>query len=182
MLAALAGAAANPASARPELAALLDALDSLPAPGALVAATILTDAAALAATDPLEVLTGTPPAPPLPVVLGTALLADFADGARSTGVLAVTVSTPDSATVEALRAHLERGWSERVGNLGRTTFARLTGGPAEVTIHPTGAARWVLRIVQTTPTESFGAGLSRNRSFARLLEGALMRDLAFLQP
>lgn len=183
VLQALAGAAGQPASAHADLAALLDAVDGAGAPGALLGAVLLVDPGGLGLNDPLPALTGTAPTPPWQgVVWGSALLADFGAGARSTGVLAVTVGLADPAMAETLRAHVERGWSERVGNLGRTSFAQLTGGPATVSIHPAGAGRWVLRLVQTLPTESFGAGISRNRSFAHLLQGAMQRDLVFLMP
>ena len=183
VLQALAGAAASPATRQPEVAALLGALDGAGAGGALLGAVLLIEIGALGLNDPMPALTGVPANPPWPgLEWRSALLADFGDGATSTGVLALTVALADPGMAQTLRAHVERGWSARVGNLGRATFAQITGGPADVTIHPAGAGLWVLQLAQIGPTESFGAGLSRNRSFNHLLTGAMQRDLVFLLP
>jgi hypothetical protein len=166
---------------QPGVAALLDALDRTKGAGALLGAVLWTDAAGLALADPLGVVTGaTPPPAGPPDAWGAALFADLSDGPRSTGVLALTVVLPDAAAAEALRARVAEAWADRPGTAG--PFAVITGGPAEVDIHPAGAGLWVLTLAQTLPTEVFAGRFTRNRSYETLMRAALMRDLVFLQP
>ena len=164
------------------VAALLGALDRITGAGPLIGATLWTDAGGLGLSDPLEIATGraAPPAGP-PVAWGMALFADLSDGADSTAVLALTVTLPDAATAERLRARVEAAWSDRRTAAG-TSFAGLTGGPLRASMAEAAPGLWVLALAQTRPTEVYAGGLTRNATLDRLLRGAMMRDLVFLMP
>jgi len=183
VLAALPGTGDHALPRVPEAAALLDALDQIKGAGVLVGAVLWTDAGGLGLTDPLAVVTGAAPPPPgPPAAWGMALFADLSDGPRSTGVLALTVTLPDDAAAEALRARVAAGWAERPGGSGAGSFATLTGAPVRTAIHQAAPGIWVLTLAQTLPTEVHAGGFTRNRTHETLLRGAMMRDLVFLQP
>lgn len=180
--AALAALGAAPVLAdRAALAALVDALDHLAPEGALTQAVIFPEAAMLGLDDPAALLGRAAPGA-TPPAWRAALLADFAAGPVSTGVLALTAVLPDEAAAQALAAHAARAWDARPVPSRERSFADLTGGPAEVTLHRATPDLWVLLIAQTGPTETYGRGITRNRAYTALFEGALRRELVFLQP
>lgn len=179
----VAGARQGALAGQTEVVALLDALDRTKGAGALLGAVLWTDAAGLGLAVPPGVGTGAAPPPAgQPAAWGAALFADLSDGPRSTGVLALSVTLPDAAAAEALRARVAAAWADRPGAAGAGAFAAITGGPAQVAVHPAGAGLWVLTLAQTLPTEVFAGSITRNRSFEILMRAARMRDLVFLQP
>lgn len=181
-LAALAGASGAPLADRPDVAALLAALDGVKGAGALVGAVLIGDAQALAEADPAEVLLGSAPARPAPPpAWRLALLADLGDGPASTAVLAVTLAGTDAAAAEALRAAVAEAWATRPAE-GGPTFAELTGTGADVRILPGPGGLQVLVIAARGPTEVDGAGITQGRAYARLRAAAQQRALSFLRP
>ena len=183
MSAALADAASRPAAARPDIAALLDALDGaatdLPE-AALIFAMLLPEAATLGLPPPFAMLTASdPPREDATPDWISAVLADLANGPGEAAVLAVSIALPDAATAEALRARIETAWAERPSESDGRSYGERLGVPARVAAHDAGGGLWVLSVTVET-----GAGEDRRRTLAMdaLYSGAMRGDLVFMAP
>lgn len=166
----------------PHVTALMGALDRVEAAGALVGATLWTDAAPLGLVDPLEIVPGTREASSEQAnPWGAALLADFTEGAVSTGLMALTVTLPDDETADALRAHVAQAWEAAQAMMTGGSFAS-TLGAADIGINRAEGGLWVLAISASGETETVGHGIPRNAAFSRLRAAAETGDLPFLQP
>lgn len=188
---ALAHAASRPVTARPDIAALLDALDqSMPTSWAgfpragLILATLFPDASGMGLPDPFDVITAdVPRLPDAGPVWISALFADLSMGDRATGVLALSVALPDAEAAEALRARIEAAWAGRPSEIARRSFAEIIGAEASVTTYEAGGGLWVIIIAVEVDVDAYTRHqIPRNRAFNLLIDAAMARDLVFLAP
>jgi len=183
VLAALLAAPGGSMAAQSDIAALLAALDRTTGAGALISALILTDAGGLGLGDPAAMLRGAPPSVAgAPTAWRMALLADFANGAQATGVLALTVTLPDAATAQALREHVQAGWDTRALPGSAQGLGAMLGVPAQVSVTDAGGELWVLLVQARAPAVTIGPGIPRNPVSTLLHDAMMRRELVILQP
>jgi hypothetical protein len=170
-MAALVAPGQAPASAAPDVGALLTGLSGLEA-GPLLRATLMLQVMPFLAHEDPRAALGLDSGPPQR--WQALALADFSDGTTATAVLALVLPVPAGQAPAQITDAVLRRWSEwpRAGDLAQVV--------PDAGFVPAGAGISVFRLALSTPEEAGHGGIGRNPAFEVLSRALMLGEFGFL--